>query len=177
MLSETEQELLDIIDGDSIKAKLKLVDVLPFQTAEQLMRYTFQAPAVYLNFNQSPVVGVTATSRYTLLCVSRNARGFKEATYGDSTAIGAYPLADRLAAIISHGSAGFTVTGIRPMRDSLFDKQGLTVVGVDVETNRTLDDPLDPSTLEPFITYHADHLHSDDPDVPISQDEVTLEQP
>jgi hypothetical protein len=175
MLKENELTLLSIVKEDALADKVREISVLPFQSPEKLAGYSFTAPGVYLVFNTSKVAATQVSNQYSLLCVSKNARGYQQAIHGDGLVIGAYEIADRVMSIINHGSGGFNATTIRPLRDSLFDKQGLVVVAVDVENNSGIDNPAFDQDLNAFITFGADHLAAD-PDAPISQDEITLEQ-
>lgn len=174
MLAEIENALVDLVKNDALKDKLRCVDVLPFQSAQQLMRYPFVTPGVYVVYNNTSLQQVGATNKFSYLCLSQNARGSKEGMQGDGKTIGAYQIADRIASIIANGS-DYIATQIRPLRDSLFDSQNISGVAVDVECTHSLDDPVDIADLNAFLTFTADHV-ADDPNAPSSHDEATLEQ-
>lgn len=190
MLAEIEDNIIAAIKTE-FGNTLRQVDSHPGTWDEEtLKQMSLAAPGVLVGFgdadgNESETDVVT-NGKWHLYIVTAHANGQKARRRGDGRVIGAYEILERLVPLL-HGhnvtdlSAGDDIgtlnfeRGINRFTFSI-DRKGFLVYEVRYSMRMLLSRDV-AANLEPFITYHADHLHSDDPNVPISQDEVTLEQP
>ena len=101
-----------------------------------------------------------------------------EARHGDGKLIGLYEMIDTLCAVLDNANtanSSWGVTGVTFLNDERFYRAGLYIGAVNVEGRVRLD-AVEPSTLDAFVTFHADYdLASPDGAIDAT-DQVTLPQ-
>jgi phage gp37-like protein len=146
--------------------RLKEVDHKPAKfDAEELLRVLSNAPAIYVAFlgfqrTERPPGSVRAT--YGAYMVAANASGERARRRGDEATIGAYEMAVLAAAKLERwvpeGAAGpIEVQSCENLYATAFEKAGRTVYGLVCDVPVQIQDDWDvPTTLDNFITFHAD---------------------
>lgn len=165
MLAEAENELIALIKGSPLGARLRQVASLPDLSGDSLVKkFATDAPAVYLAAGSLRVTDRSARLRFGVACVARNSRGHTAARQGDGSAagpMGLYEMLESVAGLLDGAFAGessWKVTAIDFMADELLYKAGLYAGVVQIETYGTVDlpVPVDEETLDRFITFHSD---------------------
>lgn len=159
---------------DAIIAKLKVafanrlkeIDHRPAKfDADELLRILTMAPAIYVAFlgwqrSERPPGSVITT--FGVYLVAKNASGESARRRGDEATIGAYEMAGVTAATLERwvaaGAAGpLEVKSCENLYATAFEKNGLTVYGLVCDVPMQIQDDWDvPTTLDNFITFHAD---------------------
>ena len=146
--------------------RLREVDHKPAKfDAEELLRVLSNAPAIYVAFlgfqrTERPPGSVRAT--YGAYMVAANASGERARRRGDEATIGAYEMAVLAAAKLERwvpdGAAGpIEVQSCENLYATAFEKAGRTVYGLVCDVPVQIQDDWDvPTTLDNFITFHAD---------------------
>ena len=151
---------------EAFQNRLKEVDHKPAKfDAEELLRVLSNAPAIYVAFlgfqrTERPPGSVRAT--YGAYMVAANASGERARRRGDEATIGAYEMAVLAAAKLERwvpeGAAGpIEVQSCENLYATAFEKAGRTVYGLVCDVPVQIQDDWDvPTTLDNFITFHAD---------------------
>jgi len=151
---------------EAFDGRLKEVDHKPAKfDAEELLRVLSNAPAIYVAFlgfqrTERPPGSVRAT--YGAYMVAANASGERARRRGDEATIGAYEMAVLAAATLERwvpeGAAGpIEVQSCENLYATAFEKAGRTVYGLVCDVPVQIQDDWDvPTTLDHFITFHAD---------------------
>lgn len=152
--------------SSAFAGRLKEVDHKPAKfDADELLRILTMAPAIYVAFlgfqrSERPPGSVRAT--YGAYMVAANASGERARRRGDAATIGAYEMAVLTAATLERwvpeGAAGpMEVQSCENLYASVFEKNGITVYGLVCDVPMQIQDDWDvPTTLDNFITFHAD---------------------
>ncbi|KIO49598.1 phage protein Gp37 [Nitrosospira sp. NpAV] len=165
MLAEAENDLIALIKGAPIGAKLRDVASLPDLSGDSLVKkFTTDAPAVYLAAGSLRVADRSARLRFGVACIARNSRGHIAARQGDGGAIGPVGLYEMLEAVAGlldgafAGQSSWKVTAIDFMAEDLLYKAGVYAGVVQIETYGTVDlpVPVDEEALNDFATFHSD---------------------
>lgn len=161
MLSELEIELVDAVKASALAAYLREVGAMPTLDAKALLaKFAATAPAVYAVAGKVAFADATATARFGLLCIARNARGNDAARRGDGQTIGLYQILDGLAAWLDSHATDSTVWNVAAMdfpdgqiwRDNGLSA-GILQLGAKVLPPKLLDE----TALGAFETFHADY--------------------
>jgi len=151
---------------EAFDSRLKEVDHKPAKfDADELLRVLSNAPAIYVAFlgfqrTERPPGSVRAT--YGAYMVAANASGERARRRGDEATIGAYEMAVLAAATLERwvpeGAAGpIEVQSCENLYATAFEKAGRTVYGLVCDVPVQIqDDWSQPTTLDNFITFHAD---------------------
>ena len=160
MLGLLENELVALIKDSALGRRMKKVDSLPdTPDKDVLKRWGAEAPAAYVVAMDGAIEGVTATPKFVVVFVARNARGASEARHGDGKVIGLYEMLDVGIGLLNAGTtenAAWQVTGYQLMQDTALRDQGLQVGLVSVQA------PVDVPTssdveLGEFVEFHGDY--------------------
>lgn len=164
---------------------LKAVDTLPgplnIKVIKQMIR---QAPAVYFVFlggNNGTQPG-SINARFDAFIFTAHASGQEARRLGDKSQIGAYQVLDRLLAKL-HNNTVPEVGTLKLKRVSnlfsvsLSDDLGAALYAATFELqNMTFEGEDNLDDLADFVTFHAESSLSDDPKVPKTITDITLEQ-
>ncbi|MCA3312976.1 MAG: DUF1834 family protein [Roseomonas sp.] len=159
---------------DAIIAKLKVafagrlkeIDHRPAKfDADELLRILTMAPAIYVAFlgwQRSERLPGSVITTFGVYLVAKNASGESARRRGDEATIGAYEMAGVTAATlerwVAEGAAGpLEVKSCENLYATAFEKNGLTVYGLVCDVPMQIQDDWDvPTTLDNFVTFHAD---------------------
>lgn len=174
-----------LVDGNG-KSVIKANKTIPGPMSHKVLKQMAQnAPAVYTAFlggKGESDIDRQVKARFTLYLVSRNARGAIARRRGGTQEIGIYDMMDALIPQLD----GFVLTDIARM--DLVDIRNMFTLQLELNLgaaiyalvfelpNFDFGNVVDENTLNDFVTYAATHSISADPDVPTSQDQITLEQ-
>lgn len=180
MLGELEDELIALVQGSVLGAKLRQVTSLPELDEENLVKRMFaDAPAVYVSASPFTVTNGVAMVRFSLAGVARNARGDRAARHGDDATIGLYEIVDTLASLLDDAAtagSNWHVLGVNFLNKARFFAHGLHVGAVNIEGKVMLASLFDVDGLDAFETFHADYdLAAPDEQIDAT-DDVALEQ-
>jgi phage gp37-like protein len=163
---------------EAFQNRVREVDHKPAKfDADELLRILSQAPAIYVAFlgfqrTERPPGSVRAT--YGAYMVAANASGERARRRGDEATIGAYEMAVLTAATLERwvpeGAAGpMEVQSCENLYATAFEKAGRTVYGLVCDVPVQIQDAwgvpqidggdatgAPPTTLDDFITFHAD---------------------
>lgn len=162
MLANLENELIALIKGSPLGAKVREVDSLPDLDGKSLVqKFNTSAPAVYVaphpfGISESGL----ALPRFGIALVAKNAAGQKSARQGDGIAIGLYDMIDALLGVfnfVDAASCAWRPSGVEFMHDELLFNNGVWAAVVKVSGSEVaLPNPVDEATLAGFTTFHAD---------------------
>lgn len=162
MLAALENELIALIQGSALGARVREVDSLPGLDGQSLVqKFNTAAPAVYVaadpfSINESGL----ALPKFGIALVAKNAAGQKAARQGDGIAIGLYDMIDALLGLfnfVDTASCAWRPSGVEFIRDELLFANGIWMAVVKVSGSEvSLPNPIDETTLAGFITFHAD---------------------
>jgi phage gp37-like protein len=146
--------------------RLKEIDHRPAKfDADELLRILTMAPAIYVAFlgwQRSERLPGSVITTFGVYLVAKNASGESARRRGDEATIGAYEMAGVTAATLERwvpeGAAGpLEVKSCENLYATAFEKNGLTVYGLVCDVPMQIQDDWDvPTTLDNFITFHAD---------------------
>ena len=151
---------------EAFDGRLKEVDHKPAKfDADELLRILNQAPAIYVAFlgwQRSPRLPGSVNATFGAYLVAANASGERARRRGDEATIGAYEMAVVTAGSLDRwvpaGAAGpIEVQSCENLYATAFEKAGRTVYGLVCDVPVQIqDDWSTPTSLDDFITFHAD---------------------
>ena len=169
----------------ALQKKVRDMETLPGQMSLRVLQtIAANAPAVYVAYlggrtSGAPQSDAPHTAVFAVYIVVDHA-GSKVRGRGDARQIGAYDIINALVPALN----GLTVADVGTVQfksvENLFsvelDKEGVSIYAATFEVPMTFEYLADETSLAGFVTYDAIHSISPDPDVPTSQDQITLEQ-
>jgi phage gp37-like protein len=151
---------------EAFQARVREVDHKPAKfDAEELLRILTMAPAIYVAFlgwQRSARLPGSVMTTFGVYMVAANASGERARRRGDEATIGAYEMAALTAATLDRwvpeGAASqIEVQSCENLYASVFEKNGITVYGLVCDVPVQIQDDWNvPTTLDNFITFHAD---------------------
>jgi phage gp37-like protein len=165
MIGDLEDAIIAQL-GAAFANRLQEIDHRPAKfDADELLRILTMAPAIYVAFlgcqrSERPPGSMRAT--YGVYMVAKNASGERARRRGDEATIGAYEMLVLTAATLERwvpeGAAGpIEVQSCENLYASVFEKNGITVYGLVCDVSMQIQDGwVVPTTLDNFITFHAD---------------------
>jgi phage gp37-like protein len=163
---------------EAFQGRVREVDHKPAKfDAEELLRILTMAPAIYVAFlgwQRSARLPGSVMTTFGIYLVASNASGERARRRGDEATIGAYEMAVLTAATLDRwvpeGAASqIEVQSCENLYASVFEKNGITVYGLVCDVPVQIQDAwgvpqidagdatgAPPTTLDDFITFHAD---------------------
>ena len=169
----------------ALQGKVREMEALPGRMSLRVLQtIAALAPAVYVAYlggrtRGAAQDGVSHAAVFAVYIVVDHADS-KTRGRGDARQIGAYDILNVLLPMLNN----FTIKDVGTMQfkgiENLFsvelDKQGVLIYAATFEVPMSFEYLADETALSGFITYSAIHAISPDPDVPTSQDQITLDQ-
>lgn len=159
MLGDLESELIALLKGSELGARLRVVDQLPdVPDKDVLTRWGVDAPAAYVVAMDGSLTDAVATAPFVVVLVARNARGAGASRQGDARTIGLYEMLEEAIAELHGGqtdSASWSVTGYQFLQNEAARDKGLQVALVATQSN--CDPPQRGGlNLADFTVFHGD---------------------
>lgn len=139
MLGALENELLAALKGSELGKRLKAIGSLPDVPDKDLInRWGLEAPAAYVSCLDGTLTDRgEAITPFSIVLVSRNARGHEAARHGDGRTIGLYEMIDASIALFNESrtaSGVWYVTAYQFLQLTELRERGLYVAVVAAQT-------------------------------------------